>query len=132
MCSALEAVVAHSYHNTHTARIHNVHPATAHLQELAVFAISSVCRMVCTRRLSLALVQAISNVGLLGILGLKAVGYCAFRGANSQKDIFRNDPSHPSVKHLQTLKTERGTQLITSGWWGIARHINYTGDWLMA
>lgn len=76
--------------------------------------------------------QAISNVGLLGILGLKAVGYCAFRGANSQKDTFRNDPDHPSVKHLQTLKTERGTQLITSGWWGVARHINYTGDWLMA
>ncbi|KAA6429999.1 MAG: sterol reductase [Trebouxia sp. A1-2] len=76
--------------------------------------------------------QAISNVGLLGILGLKAVGYCAFRGANSQKDTFRNDHNHPSVRHLQTLKTERGTQLITSGWWGIARHINYTGDWLMA
>ncbi|KAL0051038.1 hypothetical protein WJX82_000999 [Trebouxia sp. C0006] len=76
--------------------------------------------------------QAISKVGLLGILGLKAVGYCAFRGANSQKDTFRNHPNHPSVRHLQTLKTERGTQLITSGWWGIARHINYTGDWLMA
>ncbi|KAL0030637.1 hypothetical protein WJX77_000398 [Trebouxia sp. C0004] len=76
--------------------------------------------------------QAISNVGLLCILGLKAVGYCAFRGANSQKDTFRNDTNHPSVKHLQTLNTERGTQLITSGWWGIARHINYTGDWLMA
>ena len=88
--------------------------------------------MVCKRRVSLDVMQAISNVGLLGILGLKAVGYCAFRGANSQKDTFRNDPDHPSVKHLQTLKTERGTQLITSGWWGVARHINYTGDWLMA
>jgi hypothetical protein len=23
-----------------------------------------------------------------------------------------------------------GTNLITSGWWGMARKINYTGDWL--
>merc|ERR1711924_522749 len=26
---------------------------------------------------------------------------------------------------------DRGTKLIISGWWGLARHINYTGDWLM-
>lgn len=76
--------------------------------------------------------QAIPVVALLGILCLKVIGYCAFRGANSQKDTFRRDPTHPSVRDLQTLKTERGTQLITSGWWGVARHINYTGDWLMA
>ena len=80
----------------------------------------------------LMIMQAISNLGLVGILCLKIVGYSAFRGANSQKDTFRRDPDHPSVRNLQTLKTERGTQLITSGWWGIARHINYTGDWLMA
>lgn len=76
--------------------------------------------------------QAISSLGLIVIVCLKALGYFAFRGANSQKDTFRRDPSHPSVKNLQTLKTKRGTQLITSGWWGVARHINYTGDWLMA
>ena len=54
-----------------------------------------------------------------------------FRGANGQKDQFRRDPSHPSVRHLQALQTKRGTKLITSGWWGVARHPNYTGDWLM-
>lgn len=35
----------------------------------------------------------------------------------------------PAVKHLRTLETARGTKLIVSGWWGVARHINYTGDW---
>ena len=79
-----------------------------------------------------SMLQALSYLALLAILCLKVLGYCAFRGANSQKDTFRRDPTHPSVRNLQTLKTERGTRLITSGWWGVARHINYTGDWLMA
>mmetsp|Transcript_35530 Transcript_35530/g.100576 ORF Transcript_35530/g.100576 Transcript_35530/m.100576 type:complete len:165 (+) Transcript_35530:876-1370(+) len=52
-------------------------------------------------------------------------------GANGQKNMFRQDPTHPSVSHLKTMPTERGTKLIISGWWGIVRHINYTGDWLM-
>ncbi len=59
-------------------------------------------------------------------------GYTIFRGANSQKDTFRRDPSHPSVAHLTSLPTARGTRLITSGYWGLARHVNYFGDWLMA
>jgi hypothetical protein len=76
--------------------------------------------------------QVLSPLAIGGILGVKALGYLMFRGANSQKDIFRRDPTHPRVARLRTLKTERGTQLIVSGWWGIARHINYFGDWLMA
>ncbi|KAK9861385.1 hypothetical protein WJX84_004547 [Apatococcus fuscideae] len=42
------------------------------------------------------------------------------------------DPTHPSVAGLQTLPTKRGTCLITSGWWGLVRHPNYLGDWMMA
>ena len=30
------------------------------------------------------------------------------------------------------LQTKRGTKLLISGWWGVARHINYFGDLLMA
>lgn len=26
---------------------------------------------------------------------------------------------------LQYMKTERGTNLLTSGWWGVSRHPNY-------
>lgn len=29
------------------------------------------------------------------------------------------------------MPTARGTRLITSGWWGAARHVNYFGDWIM-
>jgi len=65
------------------------------------------------------------------VVALKALGYAVFRGANGQKNQFRRDPSHPSVAHLRAIPTERGTRLIVSGWWGAARHINYTGDWLM-
>jgi protein-S-isoprenylcysteine O-methyltransferase Ste14 len=62
---------------------------------------------------------------------VQALGYCIFRGANSQKNAFRQDPSQPSVRHLKSMPTERGTRLIISGWWGMARHINYLGDWVM-
>ena len=35
------------------------------------------------------------------------------------------------MAHLEFLQTKRGTKLLTSGWWGAARKINYTGDWLV-
>lgn len=54
------------------------------------------------------------------------------RSANSQKDAFRRDPTSQSVSHLKWIPTKRGTKLLTSGWWGLARKINYTGDWIMA
>lgn len=65
------------------------------------------------------------------IVALKIFGYTVFRGANSEKDSFRRDPSAPGVAHLQYMKTQRGTNLIISGYWGLARKINYTGDWCM-
>ncbi|KAK9807643.1 hypothetical protein WJX72_005150 [[Myrmecia] bisecta] len=75
--------------------------------------------------------QALSWYFIAFIIMLKALGYLMFRGANSQKDQFRRDPEHPSVRKLQTLQTSAGRKLIISGWWGISRHINYFGDWLM-
>lgn len=75
--------------------------------------------------------QPLSTAAVAGIVALQCLGYLVFRGANSQKDLFRREPGHPRVATLRTLPTERGTRLIISGWWGIARHINYTGDWLM-
>eukprot|EP00887_Chlorella_sp_A99_P002849 scaffold6.g2849.t1 len=76
--------------------------------------------------------QALSTLAVAALLALKVAGYVMFRGANSQKDLFRRDPGHPRVAGLRTLPTERGTRLLISGWWGIARHINYFGDWVMA
>lgn len=65
------------------------------------------------------------------IVVLHTVGYAIFRGSNSQKDQFRRNPNHPSVSHLETLWTLRGTKLIVSGWWGFCRHPNYLGDLMM-
>ncbi|KAL7462646.1 hypothetical protein ACHAXS_003023 [Conticribra weissflogii] len=68
---------------------------------------------------------------LLAIVGVNMIGYLIFRGANGQKDAFRRNPDAPEVSHLSFLETKRGTKLLTSGWWGMARKINYTGDWIM-
>jgi len=72
-----------------------------------------------------------SWAGVIPIAILNVVGYVVFRRSNSQKDAFRRDPEGPSVRHLRSLPTKRGTRLLTSGWWGLARKINYTGDWFM-
>ena len=75
------------------------------------------------------------NLGVLALASIvfvNFIGYSIFRGANSQKDAFRRDPEGENVKHLQFLQTKRGTRLLTSGYWGMARKINYTGDWIMA
>ena len=75
--------------------------------------------------------KALEGWFLALILIIKVAGYTIFRGSNLEKNWFRNNPNDPRVKHLKYLPTERGTRLIISGWWGIARHINYFGDWLM-
>lgn len=66
------------------------------------------------------------------ILALKIVGYLSFRLSNLEKNNFRRDPNHPSVSHLSYIETQSGSKLLVSGWWGTARHINYTSDWTMA
>ena len=74
----------------------------------------------------------LSGLAVAALVLLKGFSYAAFRGSNSQKDAFRRDPGAPAVKHLRSMPTERGTRLLISGWWGISRHPNYLGDWLMA
>lgn len=76
--------------------------------------------------------NALSTQMTVIIIACQLIGYWIFRGANGQKDLFKRDPTHPSVQHLETIETARGTKLIASGWWGLARHINYFGDLLMA
>jgi delta14-sterol reductase/lamin-B receptor len=73
----------------------------------------------------------LSLPALAAICALKYVGYRIFRGSNSEKDAFRRDPGSPDVAHLETLTTRTGRKLLVSGWWGMARKINYTGDLMM-
>ncbi|KAF9895365.1 erg24, C-14 sterol reductase [Aspergillus nanangensis] len=70
--------------------------------------------------------------GILLVLLVTAVGYRIFRGANNQKNRFRTNPNDPRVKHIKFIQTASGSKLMTSGWWGWARHINYLGDWFMS
>ncbi|CAD6442879.1 b08d57cd-a48a-4d4e-bd07-00ec8a92c059 [Sclerotinia trifoliorum] len=75
------------------------------------------------------------SLGVLGTSGVLAVlgtGYYIFRGSNNEKNRFRTDPTDPRVAHLKYLETKSGSKLLISGWWGVARHINYAGDWIMA
>ncbi|KAI7865954.1 ergosterol biosynthesis ERG4/ERG24 [Spinellus fusiger] len=74
----------------------------------------------------------ISYYSAVGIFALNMLGYTIFRRANSQKDCFRNNPNGPLVKHLKSMDTKSGSKLLISGWWGMSRHINYFGDWLMS
>jgi len=64
-------------------------------------------------------------------VSMHILGYLIFRGANTEKDLFRKNPKDPRVQHLNVMKTSAGKSLIISGYWGICRHPNYVGDWLM-
>ncbi|KAJ8303056.1 hypothetical protein KUTeg_019452 [Tegillarca granosa] len=69
---------------------------------------------------------------LATILSLNILGYCLYRGSNSQKNEFRKNPKSPAVAHLKTIPTENGRGLLVSGWWGVCRKPNYLGDILLA
>ncbi|KAF3910189.1 hypothetical protein ABW21_db0201210 [Orbilia brochopaga] len=70
-------------------------------------------------------------LGVSGVLLVKGIGYFVFRGANSQKNAFRMNPNDPALRHLKYIETKSGSKLLISGWWGISRHVNYLGDWIM-
>ncbi|KAB5558839.1 hypothetical protein PHYPO_G00021800 [Pangasianodon hypophthalmus] len=76
------------------------------------------------------------------VLVLGLVGYYIFRSANHQKDLFRRTQgeckiwgSKPTFIECSYRSADGGihkSKLLTSGFWGAARHLNYTGDLLGA
>lgn len=74
----------------------------------------------------------------LFVLALGLTGFWIFVSANNQKDRFRKKDGRIFIrgKPAQFIPCEyyaadgqkRHAKLLTSGWWGIARHMNYTGD----
>jgi steroid 5-alpha reductase family enzyme len=77
--------------------------------------------------------QTIPVWGAIAVVALNLGGFYVFRAVNSQKDNFRANPDAPVWgRKPEFIKTERGTLLLTSGWWGLARHANYMGDLMMA
>ena len=81
----------------------------------------------------LAAHPTLSTGAAIALVVLNFAGYFVFRDSNLQKQRFRRDPSRPVWgKPPVTMSTARGTKLLLSGWWGLARHTNYLGDLTMA
>ena len=77
--------------------------------------------------------HSLSLAATTAIVLLNLIGYTIFRGANIQKHRFRTDPARRIWGQPPAfIRTRTGALLLTSGWWGIARHANYFGDLLMA
>ncbi len=60
-------------------------------------------------------------------------GWVLSRGANLQKFLFKRDPHAKAFGLLDpgTLSAD-GKNVLTGGFWGLSRHINYLGEILMA
>lgn len=84
----------------------------------------------------------LSNIYALFVLALGLVGFYIFASANNQKDDFRKTNGEGKIWgkkpksiscHYTTLDgSKRESKLLLSGWWGISRHMNYTGDLMLS
>ncbi|MCY0988700.1 hypothetical protein OV203_16315 [Nannocystis sp. ILAH1] len=73
------------------------------------------------------------SLAAAAIIVMNFAGYYVFRSSNLQKTRFRSDPRRPIWGEVPVaMDTARGTKLLLSGWWGLARHANYLGDLTMA
>ncbi|KXT07145.1 hypothetical protein AC578_2352 [Pseudocercospora eumusae] len=72
------------------------------------------------------------------ILGVGFLGYAMFRSANFQRDHVRAKKGDARIwgrkaefirtKYRTSDNVEHESLLLTSGWWGVARHANYLAD----
>jgi delta14-sterol reductase len=72
-----------------------------------------------------------------GALALSAVvfflGWSLARGANMQKYSFKRDPTAKFLGLITPdVMTDGENKLLANGFWGVARHVNYLGEVLMA
>ncbi|XP_071964912.1 7-dehydrocholesterol reductase-like [Antedon mediterranea] len=80
----------------------------------------------------------LSTPVFFGVLLLGIVSYSIFRAVNHQKDLFRRtngnckiwgkSPEFIECDYYSGDGKKRRSRLLLSGWWGVARHMNYTGD----
>ena len=69
--------------------------------------------------------EPLSPAAAAAIVALFVFGFWLFRGANQQKHRFKRDPG--ATIWGRPAKTLDG-RLLVSGFWGIGRHLNYTGE----
>ncbi|XP_072448896.1 7-dehydrocholesterol reductase [Chiloscyllium punctatum] len=80
----------------------------------------------------------LSTPSAFGVLLLGLIGYYIFRMTNHQKDLFRRTdgnckiwgkkPDYIECSYLSNDGKKHHSKLMISGFWGLARHFNYTGD----
>ncbi|TPX30375.1 hypothetical protein SmJEL517_g06062 [Synchytrium microbalum] len=77
----------------------------------------------------------LSTVSVVAITALFFSGWCITRGANLQKFEKKVNPEVKEYSFLgvkMSQETIPDTTILTSGFWGFARHINYFGEVLQA
>jgi Delta14-sterol reductase len=76
--------------------------------------------------------QPLPIAGVILLVAFNLAGYAIFRGSNLQKHKFRKSQDGTIWGRPQEyIQTARGSRLLVSGFWGIARHSNYLGDLMM-
>jgi len=70
----------------------------------------------------------LAPAALAGILTLYIAGFCLFRGANQQKHRFKQNPN---ARIWGGPARSLDGRLLISGFWGIGRKLNYTGELAM-
>jgi delta14-sterol reductase len=83
-----------------------------------------------------ATVDTVGDAGA-GMLALAVVvvfaAWCRSRGANLQKFVFKLDPAQRFLGVIEPrVVTDGEHALLCSGFWGVARHVNYLGEIGMA
>jgi protein-S-isoprenylcysteine O-methyltransferase Ste14 len=58
--------------------------------------------------------------------------WCLSRGANLQKFFFKKDPKRTFMGIAPKTITDGNNTLLVNGFWGLSRHINYSGEIGMA
>ncbi|MDE0054796.1 MAG: DUF1295 domain-containing protein [Gammaproteobacteria bacterium] len=71
------------------------------------------------------------------LLALSAIvffaGWTLARGSNMQKFAFKRDPEHVFLGRIPAKTFSDGEHsVLYSGFWGVSRHVNYLGEFLMA
>ena len=69
--------------------------------------------------------EPLSPLAAAAIVLLFTLGFWVFRGANGQKHRFKRDPE--TTIWGSPARSLEG-RLLISGFWGIGRHLNYTGE----
>jgi len=72
--------------------------------------------------------EPLSSAAMAGVVTLYIAGFCLFRGANQQKHKFKENPQ---ARIWGGPARSIDGRLLISGFWGIGRKLNYTGELAM-